>query len=73
MFLDFKNWVKSIQTADYNGAGAIVKNWGAVRKCVWNNYRSVRAVHSKISSNPTSESNLYLSNFFNLMNTYFFK
>ena len=38
------------------GAGAIVKNWGAVRKCVRNNYRSagVRAAHSKISSNPTS-------------------
>ena len=39
------------------GAGAIVKNWGAVRKCVRNNYRSagVRAAHSKISSNPTSD------------------
>ena len=23
MFLDFKNWVKSIQTADYNGARTV--------------------------------------------------
>ena len=38
------------------GAGAIVKNRGAVRKCVQINYWSagVRAAHSKISSNPTS-------------------
>ena len=38
------------------GAGAIGKNWGAVRKCVRNNYQSVgvRAPHSKIYSNPTS-------------------
>ena len=38
------------------GAGAIVKNWGAVRVCVRNNFRSagVRAAHSKISSNLTS-------------------
>ena len=38
------------------GACAIIKNWGAVRKCVRNNYWSaeVRAAHSKISRNPTS-------------------
>ena len=37
------------------GAGAIIKNWSAVRKCVQNKYQSVgvRAPHSKISSNPT--------------------
>ena len=37
-------------------AGAIIKNWGAVRKCVRNNYWSagVRAPHSKIYRNPTS-------------------
>ena len=39
------------------GAGAIGKNWGAVRKCVRNNYQiaGVRAPHSKIFSNPTSD------------------
>ena len=38
-------------------AGAISKNWGAVRKCVRNNYQSagVRAPHSKIYRNPTSD------------------
>ena len=39
------------------GAGAITKNQGAVRKCVRINYWSagVRAPHSKISRNPTSD------------------
>ena len=37
-------------------AGAIVKNWIAVRKCVRNNYKGakVRAPHSKNPRNPTS-------------------
>ena len=37
-------------------AGAIIKNLGAVRKCVRNNYQSagVRAPHSEIPRNPTS-------------------
>ena len=38
------------------GVSAIIKIWGAVRKCVRCNYRSagVRAPHSKIPRNPTS-------------------
>ena len=38
------------------GAGAIVKNWSAVRKCVRNNFKGakVRAPHSKNPRNPTS-------------------
>ena len=37
-------------------AGAIIKIWGAVRKCVRNNYKgaTVRAPHSKNPRNPTS-------------------
>ena len=53
-------------------AGAIIKNWGAVRKCVRNKYWSadVRAAHSKFSSNPTSGKNrlkmFYLRKIFDL-------
>ena len=37
-------------------AGAIIKNRGAMRKCVRNNYKgaTVRAPHSKNPRNPTS-------------------
>ena len=37
-------------------AGAIIKNRGAMRKCVRNNYKgaTVRAPHSKSPRNPTS-------------------
>ena len=40
------------------GAGAIIKNRGAMRKCVRNNYKgaTVRAPHSKNPRNPTSGS-----------------
>ena len=42
-------------------AGAIIKNWRAVRKCVRNNYKgaTVRAPHSKNPRNPTSAYNTH--------------
>ena len=58
-FIDQKT-EKKIRESTYflksASAGAIIKNWGAVRKCVRNNYKSagVRAAYSKISRNPTS-------------------
>ena len=49
------------------GAGAIIKNWRAVRKCVRNNYKgaTVRAPHSKNPRNPTSENNSFHHSSFN--------
>ena len=32
MFLDFKKWVKGIQTAGYNGARTVIKNVGSAQK-----------------------------------------
>ena len=52
-----ENLFISIGKSASAGAGAIIKKWGAVRKCVRNNYLSagVRAPHSEIPRNPTSD------------------
>ena len=51
-----KNWMVEKSASAGAGAGAIVKNWGAVRKCVRNNYKGAKvgAPHSKNPRNPTS-------------------
>ena len=40
MFLDFKKWVKSIQTAGYNGACTVDSEWAKLSTHLLTSYRN---------------------------------